>query len=96
MVINASRVRLKTYSVFIYLEVNVAVGARRINKSILPIVNYPQFILYQYQEVGQKPAYSATLQTILNRKGNVSQKNTILNSPYEIVYRCNDKMLVQR
>ena len=26
----------------------------------LPIANYAQFILHQYQEVGQKPFYSST------------------------------------
>ena len=37
---------------------------------------------------------------ILNRKRNVAQKNTILNSPYiytmKFVYMCDDKILVQR
>ena len=43
----------------------MAEGTRRINmgKVILPIANYPQFILNQYQEIGQKPGHTATLKT---------------------------------
>ena len=36
----------------------MAAGARRINKDKL--ANYPQVILNQYQEVGQKPTHTAT------------------------------------
>ena len=39
----------------------MASGLRWINISnILPIANYPQFILIQYQEAGQQPAQTAT------------------------------------
>ena len=35
-----------------------------------PIANYPQFILNQYQEVGQNPAHTATRNKNIERKGN--------------------------
>ena len=44
-------------SVFIIMSANMAAGARRIYKraQVLPMANNHQFILNQYQEVGQKP-----------------------------------------
>ena len=44
-------------SVFINVQA-MAAGACRINMGIL-FTNYPQFILYQYQEVDKKPFHSA-------------------------------------
>ena len=35
---------------------------------VLPIADYPQFILNQYQEVGQKPGHTASPQS--ERAGN--------------------------
>ena len=42
--------------------VNLAAGTRRINMGVhfLPIANYPQFILNEYQEEGQKSARTRT------------------------------------
>ena len=62
---NAIRVRLAVAElvnrVFTNVQANMAALARRkIIGILLPIANYPQFILNQYQEVNQKPAHKAT------------------------------------
>ena len=60
--INAIRVGLAVgaflNSVFIIMPAKTAAQrpAELIKAYFLPIANYPQFILDQYQEVGQKPA----------------------------------------
>ena len=55
-------------SVYINVQANMAAVARRINMDIfffLPIANYPQSILNQYQEVGQKPVHTDTPKKII-------------------------------
>ena len=47
-------------SVFINVQANMEAGARWINMCFWPIADYPQFILNEYQEVGQKTAHTAT------------------------------------
>ena len=48
-------------SVFINVQENIAAGAGQIKQAyFLPIANYRQFILNQYQKVGEKPANTAT------------------------------------
>ena len=46
----------------------MAVGDCKINmRVLLPIANYPQFILNHYQEVGQKPSHIATTNKTYNK-----------------------------
>ena len=48
-------------SVFINVHANMAAGAfEKTWAYFLLVTNYSQFILNQYQEVGQTPAYTAT------------------------------------
>ena len=48
--------------VFINEQDNIAAGGplNKHGQYILPIANYPEFIMNQYQEVGQKPVHTAT------------------------------------
>ena len=56
-------------SVFINVQENIAAGAGQIKRAyFLTIANYRQFILNQYQKVGEKPANTATPK----KKGQVS------------------------
>ena len=60
-------------------------GSRdRLNKHLhifSPITNYHLFILYQYQEVGQKPLYSATPKQWPSHRPSTSSTYTIKSAP---------------